>query len=129
MIRSSQRAGFTLVEMIVAIAVLAIAFAGASRSVSAGIDAQAQLKLRTLAGWIAENRLAEHHALNRWLELGKSEGQVQMAGEAFIWTETISSTPNPQFRRIDVSVAPVSAGRDAELAKRTGFLTGPGSES
>lgn len=121
-------AGFTLIEVIVAIAVLAIALAAASRAVGNSIDAQAQLRQRILAGWVAENRLAEHHAFNRWLDPGSSEGISEMGGEQFIWTETVSTTPNPQFRRIDVAIkAGGDSGSSRELARLTAFLTGANS--
>ncbi len=123
----TQRRGFTLIEVIVAIAILAVAFAAASRSVGASIETQHQLKLRVFADWVAQNRLAQHHAQNAWLELGTKQGDAQMAGEAFVWTETISTTPNPQFRRIDVSVSLAPPQAERELAKITGFLTGPNS--
>ena len=119
--------GFTLIEILVALAVVAVAMAAASRSVGASIDAQQQLKLRLVAGWVAENRLAEHHSGNAWLDLGTREGQAQMANESFVWSETTSSTPNPKFRRIDVAVRPSGAPESRELARLTGFLTAPGS--
>lgn len=116
--------GFTLVEVVVALAVLAVALAAASRSIGTGVDVQGNLRQRVLAGWVAENRLAEHHALRAWLPVGESAGQTQMGGDAFAWRETVSATPNGQFRRIDVVV---SAESGRELARLTGFLTGPGS--
>lgn len=118
--------GFTLVEVVVAIAVLAVALAAVSRAVGASIDAQGQLKARILAGWVAENRMAEHHALNRWLEPGSSDGVAEMGGERFRWEQTVSPTPNVQFRRIDIVVR-ADQGAQRELARLTGFLTGPNS--
>jgi general secretion pathway protein I len=122
--------GFTLIEVVVAIAVLAIALAAASRAVGSSIDAQAQLRQRILAGWVAENRLAEHQAFKRWIDVGSSEGEITLGGERFTWRETVSTTPNPQFRRIDVAVLPPDAdARSArELARLTAFLTGPNSQ-
>ncbi len=120
----SRRGGFTLVEVVVALAVLAVALAAASRAIGAGIDVQGNLRQRVLAGWVAENRLAEHRALRDWLPVGESAGQTQMSGESLAWRETVSATPNSQFRRIDVVV---SAPSGRELARLTSFLTGPGS--
>lgn len=121
---TAGRRGFTLVEVIVAIAILAIAFAAASRSVGAGIDVDAQLQRRILAGWVAENRLATHHAMSAWLPEGETSGETTMGGERFIWRETVGATPNSQFRRIDLAI---STPEGRELARMTGFLAGPGS--
>jgi len=54
--------GFTLIEVLVALAILAIALAAAARASSMSISNSDTLKLRLLANWVAQNRLAEHTA-------------------------------------------------------------------
>lgn len=116
--------GFTLVEVVVALAVVAIALAAATRAATATVTTQDELRLRLLATWIAENRLAEHQVLRDWPPFGRGEGRSEMAGENFVWVETVSSTPNVQFRRIDIGVASIRAA-DKPLARLSGYLAEP----
>ena len=77
--------------------------------------------MRLIAGWVAENRLAEHRARGDWLSLGIQRGVAQEAGIEFAWREEVSELPSPAFRRVDVFVyqAPDTA---RILAHLTGFL-------
>lgn len=117
--------GFTLIEILVALTVVAIALAAASRATSSSIAATDEARLRLLAGWVAENRLAEHHAQGDWPGFGTQEGRQAQAGESFLWTETTSSTPNAQFRRLEIRVAHERSTQHA-LARLTGLLPQPG---
>lgn len=118
--------GFTLLEVMVALAVLAIALTAVMRSVGAATRNVEEVRLRTLALWVAENRLAEHRARQDWLAPGAYDGQVDQAGQAFRWREEVEATPNAQFRRIDVAVWHGDGGGERVLARLTGFLTAPG---
>lgn len=116
--------GFTLVEVLVALAIVAIALMAALRAAGQATSATGELRSRTLAGWIAEDRLAEHRARGAWLPQGIHRGVQRQGGVEFAWREEVIATPNPAFRRIDVFVAaPAEASR--ALAHLTGFLVQP----
>jgi general secretion pathway protein I len=116
--------GFTLVEVLVALAIIAIALMAALRAASQGTQAAGELRLRLLAGWVAENRLAEHRARGDWLPVGIGRGTETQGGMEFVWREEVISTPHPAFRRVDVFVsAPAQESRS--LARLTGFLLQP----
>ena len=72
--------GFTLVEILVALAVLAIALTATARSLGAAIDTTAALRDRTLARWVAEDRLAQLELSREWPDLDVKEGDADMAG-------------------------------------------------
>lgn len=77
--------------------------------------------MRLLAEWVAENRLALHAARGDWLPEGPQNGSDTEAGMRFSWREDISATPNPAFRRIEISITtPEDAGH--KLATLTGYL-------
>ena len=116
--------GFTLVEVLVALAIVSIALMAALRAAGQGTAAVGELRLRLLAGWVAENRLAEHRARGTWLALGIGRGTQGQGGVEFAWREEVIATPNRAFRRLDVFVS-VPAEESRTLARLTGFLVLP----
>jgi len=96
--------GFTLLEVLIALAILAIALAAAVRASGGTVDSTLVLKQRVLAQWVAQNRMAEEVAQRAWPEIGSQDGEASQAGERFKWRETISETAEPRFRRIEIQV-------------------------
>jgi len=123
--RCRRGGGFTLLETLVALAVLAIALAAAFRAVGAATAAVDEVQARLLAEWLAQNRLAEHRARRDWPPPGIAEGAAVQGGLGFRWREEVSVTPNSLFRRVDLRV--YRGGEEHALARLTGFLTAPGS--
>lgn len=122
--RRDNRAGFTLVEVLVALAIIAIALLAALRAAGQGTGSVGDLRSRLLAGWVAENQLAEHRARGDWLPLGIQHGKAREGGIEYSWREEVIATPNPAFRRIDVFVFEVPEESRA-LAHYTGFVVNP----
>jgi len=120
MIRRNAR-GFTLVEILVALAIIAVALGAGLRALSQSIDSAGALKQRTLALWVAQNRIAATTLETPWPAPGRRNGAATQAGTPFVFTETISPTPNPAFRRIEVVVAETAAP-DYALARLVGFV-------
>ena len=100
----SRKSGFTLVEVLVALAILAIALAAAARAANVAIDSARETRLRTLATWIAQNRVAELTATNVFPATGTISGRGSMAGIDFEWQQLTSATPNAAFRKIELKV-------------------------
>jgi len=96
--------GFTLVEVLVAMAIVAVTLGAASRAAGHAIDSSAELKRRVIADLIAQNRLELHYANHDWLTPGKLTGEEMQAGLAMTWKEEITETPNPTFRKVVVEV-------------------------
>jgi len=132
-----RAAGFTLVEILVALAVLAIALTATARSLGGAFDTTAALRDRTLARWVAEDRLAELELRKEWPDLDVKEGDADMGGRAFHWRQETGVTPAARMRRVEVSV--FLKGDDSTLVKMTGFVEqtatqavlpiGPGSQT
>jgi general secretion pathway protein I len=113
--------GFTLIEILVALAIVAVALAAGMRAVAQSTDVASSLKERTLALWVAQNQLAAAQITNPWPNLGSSQGGAQQAGEAFVWSATVSNTPNPSFRKIEIAVAAANEPGYA-LAHLVGYI-------
>ena len=73
--------GFTLVEILVALAVLAVALTAGMRAVAQSADAATLLKQRTLALWVAQNRLAWAQLEAPWPAVGERNGSAVQAGD------------------------------------------------
>ena len=122
--RCARRAGFTLIEVLVALAIVSIALLAALRAAGQGTSDVGELRARLLAGWVAENLLAEHRARSDWLPLGIQRGRVREGGMEFDWHEEVVGTQNAAFRRVDILVY---SARDESraLARYTGFVVNP----
>ena len=120
--QSSKNAGFTLLETLVALAILAIALAAVLRATGAATNHAGDMRIRLLADWVAQNHLALHAARGDWIAVGIQNGEETQAGIRLLWTENITSTPNPAFRRIEISVSDPSEGGDHILRKLSGYL-------
>jgi general secretion pathway protein I len=119
--RFRKHRGFTLLEVLVALAILAIAMAAVSRTASSSIRNADALRIRVIADWVAQNRLANHQAINDWPSPGIQTGSEDQAGQTYPWQEEVISTPNPTMRRIVVSVySPADA--KLKLRELTGYL-------
>jgi general secretion pathway protein I len=118
---NARRRGFTLVEVLVALAIVSIALLSALRAAGQGTNNVGELRSRLLAGWVAENLLAEHRARADWLPLGIQRGTSREGGFDFAWREEVIATPNPAFRRVDVRVY-ASAAELHSLSHLAGFI-------
>ena len=117
----SRVKGFTLVEVLVALAIVSIALLSALRAAGQGTNNVGELRSRLLAGWVAENLLAEHRARADWLPLGIQRGAARQGGLDFAWREEVIATPNAAFRRVDVRVF-ATAEESHSLAHLAGFI-------
>jgi general secretion pathway protein I len=118
-----SQTGFTLIEVLVALAVLAIALAAVMQTITHSIDLTGNLRDRNLALWVAQNRLVQHQVTLNWPTPDTTEGNVEMAGRTWHWREQVSTTPEAQMRRIAIEVRTDPAKES--LARLNGFLEQP----
>ena len=64
---AARQPGFTLIEVLVALFILAITMAAVARTSSSSIHHAEALRTRIAADWVAQNRLALHQARGDWL--------------------------------------------------------------
>lgn len=117
--------GFTLVEVLVALAVLAIALTAVMRTLAQAIDATATLRERHVALWVAQNRLTEHRLRRDWPAADTTDGDVEFNGEKWFWREQVSTTPEPAIRRIEITIRRRAGSEDTQ-ARLVGYLRNPG---
>ncbi len=96
--------GFTLIEVLVALAVIAVAMAAIVRSTTVSAGNAGYLKDRTLAHWVAMNKIAELQLEGTWPGVGLRKGEYDMADHEWRWETTVSETEDNDVRRMDVKV-------------------------
>lgn len=121
-IRAGMQRGFTLLESLVALAILAIALAAALRASAGSTDHVEAMRTRLLADWVAQDRLALHKARGDYPDAGSQDGEETQAGMRLLWHEEVSGTPNPAFRRVEITVSSPDDPKHV-LRKLVGFLT------
>ena len=96
--------GFTLVEVLVALGIVAIALVAGLRA-SAALTSNAQRQSDALLAQLcAENEMARLRLSKQMPSVGDSELPCEQGGQAFTVRLKVSGTPNPSFRRIDAQV-------------------------
>lgn len=114
--------GFTLLEVLVALAVLALSLAAAIRASGAYAGNQAYLQERTLAHWVARNALTEMQLDSQWPSTGRRTDSARMADLDWEWRATVSDTPDADVRRVEISVWLGDKIKGEPLAGITGYL-------
>ena len=112
--------GFTLIEVMVALTVLAVAFSAGYRALGQSTSNVELLKRRALAQWVAQNQLALMQ-INR-SNVAASTGEARQADVDFVWRTTLTATPNATFRKAEIVVAD-QAQPDYQLARLTAYLS------
>lgn len=113
--------GFTLLETLVALAIIGIAMAAAMRSTHFAIDTVGDLKTRTAAAWVAQNVSNELLATRVFPESGASSGQARQGLQDFLWRQEVSVTPNYSFRRVEIKVF-LPEHPDHAIAKQVNYV-------
>lgn len=114
--------GFTLIEVLAALVVVSLGMLGVIQAVSQTASNSVYLRDKTLAHWIAMNRLTEVRLAQAAPALAKTSDELDYAGRRWRWTMEVQETAVESMRRIDVRVSLADAGDDGSaLAMITGF--------
>jgi general secretion pathway protein I len=116
--------GFTLLEVMVALAIVSIGLIAAFNAVIQMAHSTTTLRERAFADWIAMNQLTELRVAGEFPEVGRFDGDVEFAGREWRWQADVSETGVEDLRRIDISVAYVEQPDDF-VTLMTGFINRP----
>jgi general secretion pathway protein I len=113
--------GFTLLEVLIGLLVLALALVGLSRTAASQVNSFAGLRERTIAGWLASDVLAQTTVVTPFPPTGKSDGRRRFGGRDWRYDVVVQATPVAAVRRIDVHVYAANES-GAAVAELAGFV-------
>jgi general secretion pathway protein I len=120
----SSETGFTLLEVLIALAIVAIALSALIKATGDAAGNAAYMRERVFAQWVGENQLAELQARREWPDRGTRRGTEELGERSWSWVRVVSDTPQAGVRRIDIEIAPADDEKRV-LARITGFAHQP----
>ncbi|MDH3352533.1 MAG: type II secretion system minor pseudopilin GspI [Gammaproteobacteria bacterium] len=118
-----RRKGFTLVEVMVALAIIALSLTAVAAKMGRMIDTSNSMRERTYASWIAQNKIAELRLANVIPEVTATSGEVDYANTIWRWRAVVSESGIENLFRVDVSIS--YENDDAVIRTVTGFIGEP----
>ncbi|KXS32480.1 MAG: Generalsecretion pathway protein GspI [Candidatus Gallionella acididurans] len=99
-----RNAGFTLLEVLVALIIIGTALGASLRAIGSLTQNSSDLRASMMATWSAENQLSQIRLAHAWPPLGQSSFNCAQGELNLVCEENVFTTPNPYFRRVEVSV-------------------------
>ena len=97
--------GFTLIEVLVALTIVAVTLGAGIKAAAALTDNAERLTDISAAQWCADNRLTAIKLGRQWPDIGEGEFTCEQLGRTYAGRLVVRGTPNPNFRRVDALVA------------------------
>ena len=110
----ARHRGFTLLEVLVALAIVVLGMAALMSALSSAADSSIYLRDKTFAEWVALNRIEEVRLALQRPQKGESEGEVELAGRKWQWKQEVVETEIKGILRIDVRVRPSDLKSDSD---------------
>jgi general secretion pathway protein I len=112
--RAERRQGFTLLEVLIALTILAISSLAVIRQVGQGTVNLTLLEQKTLAALVADQRISQYRIAESWPALGSGNERTEWAGQDWQVSSDVETTSEPLMRKVTVSVA-LDAGADQRV--------------
>jgi general secretion pathway protein I len=121
--RQSQTQGFTLIEVLVATAIIGVTLGAIIRATGLGAANETHLRDKTFAHWVAMNRMAEIESSRTYPPLGRKSGKEEMAGREWYWTTEVKNTPDEDMRRVEIRIRQERRRSAPAITDLVGFVT------
>ena len=110
--RHKRKKGFTLLEVLVAMVILSISLLAAIKVASEVTNSAIYLQEKTIAQWVAMNKVAEMRLAKKLPKAGRTNGEDEMGGRSWRWDILVKNTAYPGLREIEVGVKPANEDSD-----------------
>lgn len=117
--------GFTLIEVLVALAIVAIGMAAVLEALTSSANTAAYLQDKTFAQWVALNRLETVRLTGTFPATGTSNDTSDYAGRSWQWQQKVTATKFTGVRQIEIDVRPADSQEDDDrgwYASAVGFV-------
>jgi general secretion pathway protein I len=119
-------AGFTLIEVMIALFIVAIALGGAVKAMGNAANNSAALADKTFAQWVGLNQFARLKLSGEWPKPGEQKGDEEMAHRKWLWVQKIMTTEDKNVNRVEILISDAAHEDNGISAKIVGFLAKPG---
>ena len=116
--------GFTLLEVLISLTILAIALGAIVQTTGTGTNNLSHLMNKSFAHWVALNKAAELQIENDWPTAGTQSGKYEMANREWYWKIKVTETEDTHVRKMEISVSE-SDEQETPLTTLIGFLGQP----
>ena len=114
--------GFTLLEVLIALAILALSAAAVLRQAHLEVKHQHELEAKSYALWVADDVLTAIMVQPQWPPVGRSEQEQTYQQQNWRVITDVQETPDPLLRKIEVRIAPAAQQDDtAALISLTAY--------
>jgi general secretion pathway protein I len=120
-----KQSGFTLIEIMVALFIVAVALGGAIKSMGNSASNSIALSDKTFAQWVGMNQLTRLRMSGKWPRPGETKGDEEMARHNWAWIQKISRTEDKKVNRVEISVWNAASESEDPIANVVGFLAQP----
>lgn len=120
-----HQSGFTLIEVLIAMTVIALAMSAIIQSASTAAYNTSHIRDKTFAHWVAQNHMESLRLEKAFPDIGDKETEVEMVDRKWKINTKVSETPEKDLRRIDIRVRGESDPKSTSITLLTGFLGKP----
>lgn len=113
--------GFTLLEVLIAMVIFGTAVTFMLRNINDQQHMHTEISIKTIAHWVALNKMAEVRIEGTWPNTGVTRGEATMRNHDWFWLQTVSKTTEKDLRKIEIEVR-YNKDDDLPATKFVGFI-------